>query len=91
MQGQLLVLNKNLQITDSFKIDAAPVSIFKKSDDIFDVLTMGEMHPTEERKGVFQPVYKQNPKAKNVQEQIGGLKRPVYLEEVDLNNDGKRR
>lgn len=89
MQGQLLVLNKQLQITDSFKIDAAPVSIFKKSDDVFDVLTMGEMQPTEERKGIFQPVYRQNPKAKNVQEQIGGLKRPVYLEEVDLNNDGK--
>ena len=89
MQGNLLVLNKQLQVTDSFQIASAPVSIFKKTDDIFDVITMGEMRPTEEQKGVFQPIYKQNPKANNIQEQIVGLKRPVQFEEVDLNNDGK--
>ncbi len=89
MDGQFWVLNKNLEITDSFRLDAAPVSAFKKTDDIFDVITMGEMHPTEERKGLFQQVYKQNPKATNPQEQITGLRRPVYHEEVDLNNDGK--
>ncbi len=89
MQGNLLVLNKQLQVTDSFQIASAPVSIFKKTDDIFDVLTMGEMRPTEEQKGIFQPIYKQNPKANNIQEQIVGLKRPVQFEEVDLNNDGK--
>ncbi len=89
MQGKLLVLNKQMQVTDSFQIASAPVSIFKKSDDIFDVLTMGEMRPTEEQKGIFQPIYKQNPKASNIQEQITGLKRPVQFVEVDLNNDGK--
>lgn len=89
MQGRLLVLNKQLQITDSFQLDAAPVSIFRKTNDVYDVLTMGEMRPTEEQKGIFQSVYKQNPKAVNRTEQIVGLKRPVQFEETDLDNDGK--
>lgn len=89
MKGDLWVLNKDLQVTDSFKLDNAPVGIHKKSNDIFDVITMGEMRPTEERKGLFQSVYKQNPKATNAEEQIAGLKRPVDLVETDLNNDGK--
>ena len=90
MNGDFLVLNKLLQITDSFRVESAPVSVFKKSDDIFDLITMGIMYPTEEQKGVFLPVYKQNPKARNVIEQIIGLQRPVDLAEVDLNNDGKK-
>ena len=89
MYGRLLMLNKQLMVTDSFTMDAAPVSIYKKTDDIYDVLTMGEMRPTEETKGVLRSIYKQNPKAINLQEQIIGLKRPVQVEEVDLNNDGK--
>lgn len=90
MQGKLLVINKQLQVTDSFQIASAPVSIFKKTDDIFDVITMGVMQPSEEKKGLFQPVYKQNPKATNVVEQIPNLHRPVDFIETDLNNDGQK-
>jgi FG-GAP-like repeat len=89
MDGQFLVINKQLQITDSFKLEAAPIAAFKKTDDIFDVITMGIMQPTEEKKGIFQSVYKQNPTANNPAEQIHSLHRPVDFIETDLNNDGK--
>lgn len=85
--GKLFQLDQSFGLTDSLQLNSAP------SDIIFSVTKtpilscMGIMDPNDRSVG---SIIQLNTNGGNPQTLIDSLKRPVSIEEADLNNDGKK-
>jgi hypothetical protein len=76
-----------LSVVDSASLESAPSQVLRSSDGTMYVLGMGIMDPNDQRKG---KVYQLDFDTDSLATVIDSLKRPVHMNEVDLNNDGQK-
>jgi hypothetical protein len=82
--AQLYQLNQNFFKEDSFQLSSPASNIlFAKGNEPI-VTTIGIMDPNDQPKGTVNRLNRQDRKAEPF---IDSLKRPVYLDRADLNND----
>lgn len=81
-QGKLFTLKASMELTDSMDLGSPPSAILKQNDGLI-ISAMGLMDPNDQAAGKIIRLEDGNPRTI-----INSLKRPVYFEEADLNNDG---
>ena len=87
-QNEVYVLDSLFQVDDYWEVVNTPVDIHFTKGTAPDLLTIGSIAPSEEKKGFLFPldsVALNNPST----QLISGLARPVQFDKADLNGDGK--
>ena len=85
-QSRLFKLDKNLVTIDSIPLNSPPSYInFQNSSELYFSL-MGNMDPNDQPGGEIISLMNGSSKSTTL---IDSLKRPVYFEKVDLNDDGR--
>ena len=85
-QSRLYKLDRNFVATDSFSLNSPPSYINFKNSPQLDISLMGIMDPNDPAEGEIVSLTKSNTKPVTL---IDSIKRPVYFEKVDLNEDGR--
>ena len=84
-EGKLFALNSELIVTDSVQLPSPPSHLLQTEESGMLLTCMGIMDPNDLAKGsVIGLLDEKEPRML-----IDSLKRPVYTEKVDLNNDGR--
>ena len=86
-QSRLFKLDRNFIVLDSFSLRSPPSYINYKNSPELDVAIMGIMDPNDQAKGEIISLTKSGIKPITL---IDSIKRPVYFEKIDLNQDGKK-
>jgi hypothetical protein len=81
-QGKLFTVKASMALKDSLDIGSPPSAILTQADGLM-ISAMGIMDPNDQAAGKIIHIEDGNPHTI-----IDSLKRPVYFEEADLNNDG---
>ncbi len=85
-QSRLFKLDKNLTVTDSFPLASPPSYInFQNESELYFTI-MGNMDPNDQAEGELISIAKDKHSTTTL---IDSLKRPVFFEKIDLNEDGK--
>ncbi|TAE54813.1 MAG: VCBS repeat-containing protein [Bacteroidetes bacterium] len=87
--GILYVFDGNLQAIDSFQTPSTAVQVLGRPDRGIDVLSVGPMVPSDADKGEWAQVSPRVEGRFQVKVQQKGLRRPVYMAQGDLNQDGR--
>jgi FG-GAP-like repeat len=82
--SNLFTLDSALHKIDSIKLESPPSWIVPNGDDIL-VTAMGIMDPNDQPAGKLTEITKE----KKLVTEIDSLKRPVFFEKADLNNDDR--
>jgi hypothetical protein len=85
-QSRLFKLDRNFVAQDSFSLNSPPSYINFQNSPELDVSLMGIMDPNDQAKGEIVSLSNGTTKPLTL---IDSIKRPVYFEKIDLNEDGK--
>ena len=85
MTGKMYILSQQLQVTDSVNVGTGLAHVRMKDNEYW-MLTMGVMHPSDERSGTLLIGKDRDTVATKL---LDSLQRPVNATYADLNNDGK--
>ena len=80
--GDLMVLNRELNLVKQFSLESPPSQVLIESEESY-VVTMGIMDPSEEAKGEIKSI-----QGRKVTTLFAGLQRPVHLTLADLDENG---
>lgn len=89
-RSNLTFLKSNLDIDLNLTFETTPIHYYEKEDTVF-LTTIGKsIYPHDSPDGTVQKIYRSTPQTQlnNAKKVISSLQRPVYMEYVDLNNDG---
>ncbi len=85
--SRLYQFDENFTLRDSFQLSSPPSQIlFHENEDPM-LLLMGLMDPNDQAKGSLIQLKLSNRTSNSI---IDSIKRPVYFEEIDLNEDNKK-
>lgn len=85
-QSWLYKLDRNFVATDSFSLNSPPSYINFQNSPELHVSLMGIMDPNDQAKGEIVSMVNSTTKPTTL---IDSIKRPVYFEKIDLNDDGR--
>lgn len=85
-QSRLFKLDRNFAPLDSFLLNSPPSYVNFENPESEDVALMGIMDPNDQAKGEIISITKSNAKPITL---IDSIKRPVFFEKVDMNEDGR--
>ncbi|MEX1239016.1 MAG: VCBS repeat-containing protein [Cyclobacteriaceae bacterium] len=86
-KAKMFQLTASLELEDSFQLASPPSSIIFQNTGQHIVALMGIMDPNDQPAGT---VVRLTSREENPLPLIDSLKRPVYIDQADLNNDGQK-